>query len=207
MDGGEDSLLNKAVELSMLSPIGNCLATQRVSIYADDVVIFIKPTVQDLVATRELLSVFGAVSGLHVNYRKTSATLIRAPREHDEELVTSLLNCSITHFPIKYLGLQLALRPLTKAQWQPILDATVKFLPGWQRGLIARPGRLVLVNAVILARPVHQMLVAEASAWLLDEADKTCRGRSGVTKTERTVGSAWSLGTRSANPSKLEGSE
>jgi hypothetical protein len=96
MDGGEDSLLNKAVELSMLSTIGNCLATQRISIYADDMVIFIKPTVQDLVATRELLSVFGAVSGLHVNYRKTSATLIRA-REHDEELVTSLLNCSITH--------------------------------------------------------------------------------------------------------------
>jgi hypothetical protein len=169
------ALLSKATELGMLSPIGNCSATQRVSIYADDVVIFIKPTVQDLVVIRELMSVFGAVSGLQVNYRKTSATLIRA-RDHDEELVTQLLNCTITQFPIKYLGLQLALRPLTKSQWQPMLDATVKILPGWQRGLIARLGRLVLVKAVISARPVHQMLVAEAPGWLLDEVDRCCRG-------------------------------
>jgi hypothetical protein len=124
------ALLNMAVDMGMLSPIGNCSATQRISIYIDDVIIFLKPSVQDLVAVREMLSAFGAVSGLHVNYRKTAATLIRA-RDHDEELVTGLLNCSVTQFPIKYLGLQLALRPLTRAQWQPMLDATVKFLPGW----------------------------------------------------------------------------
>jgi hypothetical protein len=131
--------------------------------------------VQDLVAVRELLSAFGVVSGLQVNWRKTAATLIRA-QDHDEELVTSLLNCSVTQFSIKYLGLQLALMPLTRAQWQPMLDATVKFLPGWQRGLIAHPGRLVLVKEVISARPVHQMLVAEAPGWLLEEVDRTCRG-------------------------------
>jgi hypothetical protein len=50
------ALLNKAVDLGALSPIGNCSATQRVSIYADDVIIFLKPSVQDLVAVRELLS-------------------------------------------------------------------------------------------------------------------------------------------------------
>jgi hypothetical protein len=169
------ALLKKVVDLGILSPIGSCTATQRVSIYADDVVIFLKLTVQDLVAIRELLAIFGAASGLQVNYKKTSATLIRAGGQ-EEALVTNLLRCTISHFPIKYRGLQLALRPLTKSQWQPLLDATVHILPAWQQGLIARPGRLVLVKAVISARPVHQMLVAEAPCWLLDEVEKSCRG-------------------------------
>jgi hypothetical protein len=127
------ALLNKVVEMGILSPIGRCTAAQRISIYADDVIIFVKPSVQDLVAIRELLAMFGTASGLHVNYRKTSATLIRAG-DLERNLVTELLHCDTTEFPIKYLGLQLALRPLTKAQWQPMLDATVRIIPAWQRG-------------------------------------------------------------------------
>jgi hypothetical protein len=169
------ALLKKVVDLGVLSPIGNCTAAQRISIYADDVVIFVKPTVQDLVAVRELLALFGEASGLQVNYRKTSATLIRGG-EVEEGLVAALLRCAVTPFPIKYLGLQLALRPLTKAQWQPMLDATVHIVPAWQRGMIARPGRLTLLKSVLAARPIHQLLVAEAPCWLFDEVDKWFRG-------------------------------
>jgi hypothetical protein len=64
-------LIRRATEFVLFSPIGNCNVTQRISIYADNVVIFIKPTVQDMVAVREILDVFGEASGLRVNYRKT----------------------------------------------------------------------------------------------------------------------------------------
>jgi hypothetical protein len=69
-------LITRATEFGLFSPIGNCTVIQRVSIYANDVVLFIKPTVQDLVAIRGILEVFGKASGPSVNYRKTSATLI-----------------------------------------------------------------------------------------------------------------------------------
>jgi hypothetical protein len=82
-------LMCKAVELGILSPIGNCAVAQRVSIYADDVIIFIKPAVQDLIAVRELLAFFGVASGLVVNYRKTLATLIRQ-RGNDGDLVQQM---------------------------------------------------------------------------------------------------------------------
>jgi hypothetical protein len=104
------------VEYGLLAPISNCTTTQRISIYADDIVLFVKPEVQDLVTVRNILEVFGEASGLHVNYRKTSATLIRGS-EHHEQLVQGLLHCELASFPIRYLGLQLALRPLMKAQW------------------------------------------------------------------------------------------
>jgi hypothetical protein len=81
------------------------------------------------------------------------------------------MGCQIVQFPIRYLGLQLAIRPLTKAQWQPVLDRLIDFLPAWQRGLIARHGRLLLIKSVIAAKPIHQMLVAEAPVWMLEELE------------------------------------
>jgi hypothetical protein len=85
-------------------------------------------------------------------------------------------------FLIRYLSLQLALRPLTKAQWQPILDRVIDFLPAWQRGLIAREGRLMLIKTIVAAKPVHQMLVAEAPAWVLEEINKWQRAFFWVAK-------------------------
>lgn len=32
-----------------------------------------------------------------------------------------------------------------------------------------RAGRLILVNSVIAARPVHQLLILEAPAWVLED--------------------------------------
>jgi hypothetical protein len=168
-------LICRAAEQGLLSGIGNCNNLQRLSIYADDVVLFAKPTVQDLVAVREIFRLFGRVSGLHVNYAKTSATVIRGG-EQTKDLIVDTLRCSIKDFPIKYLGLQLALRPLTKAQWQPLIDATTHLVPAWQRGLIAKPGRLVLIKAVMCARPTHNLLISEAPAWLIQEVEKRLRG-------------------------------
>ncbi|KAM0916483.1 hypothetical protein ACQ4PT_010152 [Festuca glaucescens] len=154
-------LICKAADMGLLSPIGNCTNFQRLSVYADDVVIFVKPTVHDLVTVRELLNIFGQASRMHVSYDKTSATLIRG-EEQEREMIANTLHCPLKEFPIRYLGLQLALRPLTKSQWQPMLDATVRIIPAWQKGLITRPGRLTLVKSVMAARPVHHLLVTEA---------------------------------------------
>ena len=86
-----------------------------------------------------------------------------------------ILQCPLTQFPIKYLGLLLALRPLTKAEWQSMLDKVIDFIPAWQKGMIAREGRLTLVKTVIAAKPVHHLLVADASVWLLEEVEKWMR--------------------------------
>jgi hypothetical protein len=156
----------RAAEAGLLSTLGNCTQLQRVSIYTDDVVLFVKPSIQDLVTVKELLEVFGAASGLIINYNKTSATLIRGAID-DSERVASLLHCTISTFPIKYLGLQLSLGPLTRAQWQPVLDSATSIVSAWQKSLITRPGRLVLVKSVMAARLVHHLIIVDAPAWFL----------------------------------------
>jgi hypothetical protein len=168
-------LFCRAADQGYLMPIGNCMSVQRISVYADNVVLFFKLEVTDLVAVRELLRIFGQASGLQVNYNKTAATMIRGD-VLDRHRVMTLLNCQISEFPIRYLGLPLALQPLTKSQWQPLLDATVRLVPAWMRGMIARPGRLVLIKFVIAARPLHQLLILEAPVWLLEDIGKSMRG-------------------------------
>lgn len=78
-------------------------------------------------------------------------------------------------FPCKYLGLQLSIKQLTRSDWQPIIDEVLNFLPGWQKGLVTRDDRLVLVNTVVTARPTHHLLVEDAPKWALSRVDKGCR--------------------------------
>jgi hypothetical protein len=59
-------MVGRAVEQGLLSPIGRCTAVQRLSIFVDDVVIFLKLSVGDLVTVRELLRLFGHASGLTI---------------------------------------------------------------------------------------------------------------------------------------------
>lgn len=123
---------------------------------------------------KEVMYIFGEASGLKINYQKSSAILIR-PGEGDTERVAAALPWRIQSFPCKYLGLQLSIKQLTSNRWQPMVDAVLNFLPGWTRGMITRPGRLILINSVMRARPTHHLIVADAPKWALDSIDRGCK--------------------------------
>jgi len=72
----------------------------KCSLYADDVILFIWPTMQEARAVKEILNVFGAVSGLRTNLAKCSITPIYGAEESMEEIV-SILGCQVQAFPIK----------------------------------------------------------------------------------------------------------
>lgn len=98
------AIIAKGMELGVLCSYRGITAAQRISIYADDVALFIRPTRLDLHFVREALYAFGEVSGLRVNYKKSTATIIRGELE-DRARVGDLLQCSLTEFPCRYLGL------------------------------------------------------------------------------------------------------
>ncbi|KAM0901889.1 hypothetical protein ACQ4PT_019659 [Festuca glaucescens] len=97
-------LIAKAAETGELSAIAGCSLKQRISIYADDVALFIKPRVQDLVAVRGIFDMSSQASGLQVNYNKSEAVVIHGELE-DKMTVRNLLHCTLGDFPCKYLGL------------------------------------------------------------------------------------------------------
>jgi hypothetical protein len=67
-----NSLFVKAGNEGLLQPLSSCVAGQRLSLYADDVALFIKPLEEELQITKDILKVFGDASGLQTNIQKSN---------------------------------------------------------------------------------------------------------------------------------------
>ena len=96
------------------------------------------------------------------------AVLIRGTEE-DQNRIANNLQYAIGKFPCNYLGIPLSINQLTKTEWQPLFDQVKKFILAWQKCLIHRPGRLVLIKSVVSARPIHQLMILDAPAWVFEE--------------------------------------
>jgi hypothetical protein len=76
-----NSLFIREDECGLLHPLAGRNINQRVSMFADDVAVFVKPVSGDLVVVREILRCFGAASGLHTNLQKSFSYPIQCNNE------------------------------------------------------------------------------------------------------------------------------
>lgn len=127
------------------------------SLYADDVILFIRPTAQEATMVKEILTTFGAASGLHTNLAKCSITPIYGGEDTLEDIV-AILGCQVQRFPIKYLGLPLSTRSIPKAHFQSLVEAVARKMPPCHGSLMARSGRLVWIKSVLRAVPIYAMM-------------------------------------------------
>jgi hypothetical protein len=97
-------MIKKAEEENLLQPLAIRALQHRISIYVDDVIIFLRPLTHDIDTMLELLQIFESASGLKTNMQKSSVLLVQC-QEEDEELINALLPCQLLDFPCKYLGL------------------------------------------------------------------------------------------------------
>jgi hypothetical protein len=108
-------MVGRAVEAGLLQPLSTRSFLHRVSLYTDDVALFIKPTADDLVLVGDILRLFGEASNLQTNIQKSSIIPIRCSQS-EVATVQDHLPCKLEEFPFKYLGLPLSLKRLNKAQ-------------------------------------------------------------------------------------------
>jgi hypothetical protein len=128
-------LVAKAEEEGLLQPLSSRPLHHRISLYADDVVLFLQPKEFDIQIVMSILKLFGEASGLVTNVQKSRIYPIRC----SEEEVVALqqhLSCEISSFPCTYLGLPLSLKRLSRGQVQPIIDKVADQLPGWKAELM-----------------------------------------------------------------------
>jgi hypothetical protein len=137
----------------LLTPLCVDVAS-RVSLYADDLVLFLVPTPSDLETVKAALSIFGLASGLLSNLDKIVAIPMHCS-EDDVALIRDILSCKIEGFPCRYLGVPLSVRRLRKCDEQPIIDRIAGRIPKWKGDLLNAAGRTALVKATLSAIPVH----------------------------------------------------
>ena len=71
-------LIKKAVDEHMLQPLSRRALQHRISLYADDVVLFLRPSASDIEITLDILQLFRNASGFTTNLQKSSVLPIMA---------------------------------------------------------------------------------------------------------------------------------
>lgn len=102
-----NSIFVKAGDEGLLQPLSPRISEQCLSLYADDVALFIKPVEEELQVTRDLLNVFGVASGLQTNLHKNSIIPIQC-EDGSLSAVSNTLPCTISDFPCTYMSLPLS---------------------------------------------------------------------------------------------------
>uniref|UniRef100_A0A453EUQ5 Reverse transcriptase domain-containing protein n=1 Tax=Aegilops tauschii subsp. strangulata TaxID=200361 RepID=A0A453EUQ5_AEGTS len=147
----------------------------------DDVTLFCHPQPDDIEVVKAILQLFGRASGLHVNFAKSTATLIGCEDDTVMPVIESL-GCPIVDLPITYLG-----------------------LPIWKAWLMNRAGRLELVKLVLSAIPLHQLLVLAPPKRILRMLKRIQRGFLWAGRAEAKGGHCHVNWRRVARPKSLGG--
>jgi len=105
---------------------------------------------------------------------ESSLTLIQC---HEQDIITvqASITCTVQDFPCKYLGLPLAVKKLTKADFYGIIDKIADKLPGWKAAMMNSAGRATLVRAVLTAIPIYQLIALDFPKWAIKAIDKISR--------------------------------
>jgi hypothetical protein len=133
-------MISKASEKELLQPLARRALHHRISLYADDVVLFLQPKAVDVAITMDILQLFGVAYGLKINLQKSNVLPIRCS-DHELEVVQHELPCALAEFPCKYLGLPLSLKKLKREHLQHIIDQMTDQLSGWKANLLTRVGK------------------------------------------------------------------
>jgi hypothetical protein len=168
-------LVKKASEEELLQPLSRRALQHRISLHADNVVIFLQPSPSDIRITLDILQLFGEASGLKTNVQKSTVLPIQCMDEH-KTIIQTHLPYQISDFPCTYLGVPLSPHKLTKTQVQPIIEKIADRLPGWKADLLTKAGRNILVRSVLTSMLIYLLLALDLPAKALEAIDKIRRG-------------------------------
>jgi hypothetical protein len=170
-----NSLVLKALEQDLLQPLIRGGREQRISLYANDVVLFLQPRLEELSLVKEILRVFGEASGLVTNISKCSFTPITCG-DRQVQIVQQFFPCSMVQLPCKYLGLPLGIKKLPRTVFYQLIVGIADRLPGWKASLIHPAGRAALVKVVLSSIPIYHQIALQCPKWVVKAIQKLMRG-------------------------------
>jgi hypothetical protein len=108
-------MVAKFDELELLQSLSRLALQHRISLYADDVALFLCLEAADIQVTMGILQLFGESSGLKTNQQKSNVLPIGCGTPKIQ-VVHEQLPCELAELPCKYLGLPLSLKKLSREQ-------------------------------------------------------------------------------------------
>lgn len=120
-----------AINNSLNSPLSRKIKDSVVALqYADDTAVIANAELDTLISFKIILRLFASVSGLQVNFAKSTFIPLNVPQV-DLEWLSAVVGFSRTVFPVTYLGMPLTLKRPTKQHFLPLVEKIEKRLAGW----------------------------------------------------------------------------
>ena len=129
--------------------IGSC--EHRISLFADDIILFLKNLTKSLPAFLNIIATFGKISGYKVNKTKSNIMFLN-DKERDNPIVGNDFHIASKGF--KYLGIQITpkIQDIISENYNPILSSTSNTLKRWSDLPISLIGRINILKMNILPK-------------------------------------------------------
>ncbi|XP_016177809.1 uncharacterized protein LOC107620107 [Arachis ipaensis] len=124
--------------------------------FADDTIIFCPPEEETIKNYKRLLRFFELMSGLSINFDKSSLIPINCDEQWVERMC-NLLSCKGDALLVKYLGISLGSNPRLVKTWKPIIDKVEEKLSLWKAKVLNKAEKLVLIKSVLNSLPVYYL--------------------------------------------------
>lgn len=120
---GLTGLMRKAQENNLFEGFTVGRNNVEISIlqYANDIVFFGTATMANVRASKVMLRNFELVSGLKINFAKSSFGAIGMPEQWMNSVV-SYLNCRLFFVPFPYMDIPIGANPSRSGTWDPIVN-------------------------------------------------------------------------------------
>lgn len=116
--------------------------------FADDVLIFFDGREESLNGILDILQEFKIASGLGISLSK-SALFLDGGDVNNSQMVSSRTGIQVGSLPVRYLGVPLTTKKLSRQDYQPLLDKILARFNAWTAKFLSYAGRLQLIKSVI----------------------------------------------------------
>ncbi|XP_024009435.1 uncharacterized protein LOC112084518 [Eutrema salsugineum] len=174
--------------------------------FADDIMVFTDGKKRSLISTVEgvlqVFESFAKISGLRISLEKSIIFMAGVPQA-ERELILSDFTFAAGQLPVRYLGLPLLSKGMTRADYQPLIEKIRASISSWTVRHISYAGRLQLIRSVLMSICNFWLTAFRLPSSCIVELEKIFSAFlwSGPDLNPRKTKIAWNIVTRK----KMEG--
>ena len=174
---GLSTLLRNAEEKKLIHgvKIGRRVSPISHMFFADDSLLFVRATEEDVENVLEVLTIYEAASGQKLNMEKSEMSYSRNLEPKKINILQMKLTFKAVEGHDKYLGLPTYIGSSKKRVFQTIHDRVWKKLKGWKGQCLSQAGREVLIKAVAQAIPTYAMQCFTIPKSIINGIERMCR--------------------------------
>ena len=141
--------------------------------FADDIVVFNDGTPDSLLGTLQVFEEFAEMSGLRINVAKSTVFAAGRGKLVLEDAAAGS-GLSTSALPIKYLGLPLTTKVMTRSDYEPLITKIRNRLLSWTSKALSYAGRLTLIKSVIASITNFWCVAFCLPQSCIDEIESMC---------------------------------